>query len=156
MKRFIAIFATGVLLLVLHSCTNENTSPTKGYVTFSLSQNSILGGRTAGDASAAIVSIKDNQGKLIYENHRLSLLTFGQGYISESLELGTGNFTLTAFAILNANDEIIYASPFENSDKAKYVSDPLPITFTISKEATTQLVPEVVNVTSLDTPESFG
>jgi len=158
MKRlFVSLVFLGVASFFFGSCSRYETSPAKGYVTFSLTQGKIIGGRVAaGAASSVIITIKDGQGNLIYENHKLSLLAFGQDYISESVPLGTGNFTLTGFAILNSADEIIYASPVENSNKATLVSVPMPMSFTISKENTTQVVPEVLAVTNQDTAASFG
>lgn len=160
MKRlFVSLVFLGFTSFFFYSCNHSHyeTTPAKGYVTFSLNQGKISNGRVAaGVASSAIISIKDGQGNLIFENHKLSLTLFGQDYISEGLQLGTGNFTLTGFAILNSANEIIYATPVENSDKAKIVTKPLPIPFTISKENTTQVVPEVVTVTNQDTAASFG
>ena len=160
MKRLVfSLVCLGIASFFFYSCSHSHyeTLPAKGYVTFSLSQGKISGGRVAaGAASSAVISIKDGQGNLIYENHKLSLLAFGQDYISESLQLGAGNFTLMGFAILNSADEIIYASPVENSDKAKLVNVSLPMPFTISKENTTQVVPEVLAVTNQDTAASFG
>src|SRR4051812_6979453 len=159
MKRLVVSLVCLCTSFFFYSCNHNHyeTTPAKGSVTFSLSQGKIAGGRVAAEAaSTAVISIKDGQGNLIYENHKLSLIAFGQDYISESLSLGTGNFTLTGFAILNSANEIIYASPVENSDKAKIVSKPLPMPFTISKENTTQVIPEVIAVTNQDTAASFG
>src|SRR5262245_22698139 len=118
MKRLVvSLVYVCVTSFFFYSCNHNHyeTSPAKGFVTFSLSQGKISsGGRiAAGAASAAVISVKDGEGNLIYENHKLSLIAFGQDYISESLSLGTGNFTLTAFAVLNSANEIIYASPVE-------------------------------------------
>ncbi|GHN00783.1 hypothetical protein WSM22_22720 [Cytophagales bacterium WSM2-2] len=147
----------GVVSFLFYACKNENTDPTRGFVTFSLSQDNIINGRVAsGNAAAAVVSIKDNQGRLVYENHKLSLLSFGQGYLSEGVQMGTGNFTLTSFTILNSDNKIIYASPIKNSGKSQFVTDALPIAFNISKEATTQVIPEVLRVSSIDKPSDFG
>src|SRR5258706_16026532 len=51
MKRSIAIFAVCVLMLLLHSCTKENTSPTKSYERVNLS-----------------VMVKLSVGAFLYEN----------------------------------------------------------------------------------------
>lgn len=146
-------------LLLVFSCQHEESLvPVEGSITFSTSQEAISDGRVSADniPTAVVVSIQDAEGKFVYENHKLPLLTFGQGYISESLKSEVGSFKLTAFVILNSANQIIYASPVENSDKAQYVSDPLPIVFSVSKENTTQVVPQVLAVTKSDTPESFG
>ena len=145
--------------LVLFSCQREESlEPGNGYIAFSLNQKTLSNGRFGADsiAAAVVVSIQDDQGKFVYENHKLALFAFGEGYISESLKSEAGEFRLTTFILLNSDDQIIYASPVEGSDIAQYVSNPLPIAFSVSHENTTQVVPEVIGVTTLDTPESFG
>lgn len=149
----------GAALLVVvsffNSCQYEDNSPSKGYVAFTLSPGNI-NGQTSSVPTAAVVDVKDAQGNLLAEKQKLSLSSSGQGYVTESIPLTAGNFKLTFFIILNATDEIIYASPAENASKASSLTDPLPIDFSIAKEKTTQLAPEVVSVSSQDTPESYG
>src|SRR6478735_9425240 len=95
-KSVVSLSYVCLVSFFFSSCSHYETTPAKGYVTFSLSQDKISSGRiAAGAASSAIISVKDDQGNLIYENHKLSLIPFGQDYISESLQLGAGNFKLT-------------------------------------------------------------
>jgi hypothetical protein len=94
--------------------------------------------------AAVLLTIKDSNGNAVHESKKLSLFTFGQSYTSESLKLNIGNYTLTQFIVLDAADNAIYATPLQNSDMAKYVSAPLPISFAVSDGGTTSIVPEVL------------
>src|SRR5882762_1542226 len=142
-----SIFSFCVVFSILFlSCTHEDSSiPKLGHVTFSLEQKSRQGGRIAEIATPAsiLLTVKDAQGKTIYENKKLTLLSFGGGYISESLEFTSGDYDLTEFIILDGADHAIYATPLEGSDLASLVTDALPIHFTISKNTTTKVVPQV-------------
>lgn len=150
----------GIVLLVsvsfFNSCQYEDTSPSKGYVAFTLSADNIIGMQSASVAASAVVDIKDQQGKTVAEKQKIALSASGPGYATDNFPLPTGNFTLTSFVLLNAADEIIYAAPMANASKANSLRDPLPIAFSVSKEKLTQVAPEVVSVASQDTPDSFG
>jgi hypothetical protein len=154
MRKFITSALPVFLLLFIISCQHEeNLSPVQGKVTFSFSQAAISdGGRTKGTATAAFVlfSLKDGKGH-VQENIILPLYDFGQGHITENLALQTGNYQLTQFQVLDAANKIIYASPLEGSDLAKYVIDPLPLDFTIKNEAT-QITPQVLAVVEDNPP----
>jgi hypothetical protein len=154
--KWISIF---LLFLLAISCSKDQVAPGKGNATFSMSQVSrgLKGGRMASTTpSSVLLSIEDNSGNSIFKNKKLSLFSFGQGYESESLELTEGTYKLTQFQILNANDTIIYASPLAGSSLAQYVTNPLPLSFTVTKGASIEVVPQVLAVTSTDTPNNFG
>lgn len=78
MKNLITVpFVFFCALLVPFSCQREESlEPIKGYITFSPEQKKIFNGRGAADdiPVAAVVSIRDEQGKFVYENHKLPLL----------------------------------------------------------------------------------
>jgi hypothetical protein len=149
-----------LLLLLAISCSKDQVAPGKGSATFSMSQVSrgLKGGRMASaiTPSFVLLSIEDNSGNSIFKNKKLSLFSFGQGYESESLELTEGAYKLTQFQILNANDTIIYASPLAGSSLAQYVTYPLPLSFTVTKGTSIEVVPQVLAVTSTDAPNNFG
>ena len=150
------------LISTLHfSCKQqEDIIPGKGNATFSMSSvgRNKSGGRLEQNENsvAVLLSIEDSNGELVAENKKLSLFAFGNGFVSESLELTEGDYKLVQFQILNADDVIIYASPMVGSVLAKYVTNPLPINFSINKDSSTQVIPQVLAVLPADTPESFG
>jgi hypothetical protein len=57
--------------------------------------------------------------------------------------------------VLDQNDSIVYLSPMQNSPKAYLVTNPLPLEFSISKDITNKIVPEVLS-TKDSKPEDFG
>lgn len=145
------------LLIFSYACQNEEyLFPTKGNVSFSILQKTRDDGRVRETTLPAFVllSIKDSKGEK-QENIKLSLLAFGQGYLSENLELQTGNYQLAQFIVLDAANKVIYATPLEGSELAKYVTDPLPMEFTVTNEGT-QITPQVLPVLEDDKPEIFG
>ncbi len=136
-----------VLLVIFCSCQQEETLlPAKGQVKFSLSEVTGSNGRSKETATPAFVelSIVDSKGD-VQELIKLRLYNFGQGYLSENLELLTDNYKLTHFEVLDESSHTIYATPSEASDLARYVSDPLPINFTVKNEGT-QVTPQVLVV----------
>src|ERR1044071_1592695 len=90
MKKCVA--ALGLLCSIsflFFSCHHKDYAvPALGSVSFALNSDDISGGRISSEqVSAVVISIRNDQGQLIYENHKLALLSFGQGYLSESLQL---------------------------------------------------------------------
>jgi hypothetical protein len=159
MKKNHTVVVSLLLVSLFYCCKHEEkVSPTLGNATFSLSLKTKSGGRTAETATPAFVllSLKDGNDKAVQNSKKLPLFPFGQSYLSENLSLQTGTYLLTEFAVLDASNKVIYATPLDGSDLAKYVADPLPISFTISENTTIQVVPQVLAITSEDAPESFG
>lgn len=85
----------------------------------------------------------------------LELVKFGDDYITEPIELLTGNYSLTKFHILGADYTINYSTPKENSSLAHLVNDALDIDFIISNDAINKVVPEVIS-TNIGNAEDFG
>ena len=100
------------------------------------------------------ISYINSASELISDELELSL--FNTTYLSEPLMLNIGDYSLEEFIVCDANDSVIYLSPKTGSDKADLVTEPLPIIFSILKDSTTQVVPQVVRVDVNDTPEDFG
>jgi serpin B len=77
-------------------------------------------------------------------------------YKSNTISLNTGNYTLKQFLIIDNMDSIIAAAPVSGSSRATEVSENLPIDFTIEKDKTCIIVPEILLYLANDTPEIFG
>jgi hypothetical protein len=158
MKRFAMIALRSCLLLFLSlSCQHEEkVSPAKGNVSFLFDQKDRRNGRTQETITSAFVrlEIKDSNGNKQQEI-RLSLFPFDQGYLSENLELPIGSYQLTQFVVLDASGTVVFATPLEGSELAKYITNPLPIEFTITNEVT-QVILQVLAVEPEDNPALFG
>jgi hypothetical protein len=158
MKKICFILSLAALLF--SSCDREdNVEPTKGAVQFSFGRKQDNSGGRPSDSeipSGIAISIRNAEGQLVVENEVLNLLSFGHGYVSESLELAPGNYAVTSFLVLDDTDNTLYATPLEGSELASLVEDPLPVSFTVSENNGTVLALQVVDVTETDTPEDFG
>ncbi len=142
----------------LISCDEEDASsnePGTGKVELVFSEEIISGGRIQTGDFSVLVSIKNAEGVLVHEKKQLNLYKFGTEYISEPIALSTGNFQVTEFIVLDENNEALYASPLENSKLAHLVNDPLPLDFTISKDLTIKIVPQVIECAN-HSPADFG
>jgi len=152
-------------LIALNTCTKDETNGDqtwKGKVEFGVSvvQNNADLKSTACDdnldkISAALVSIENEDGELVYELKKIAIYKFSNDYISEPLSLNIGLYKLTKFFLINSSDSILYASPLESSNKAYLVDNTLPIEFQIKKDEATKVVPEVISVIGSG-PEDFG
>jgi hypothetical protein len=160
-KRSITSFAAVVaLVLVTGSCGNEeNPAPAKGKMVFAFSaaSSSASNGRTqeAPKPEFVLVSVTDDQGNA-QEYVRLKVLAFGNGYVSENLELATGHYRLTDFFVLDGKNKLIYSTPREGAPMAKFVKDPLDILFDIHEAENTQVRPQVLGIEDATKPGDFG
>jgi hypothetical protein len=159
-KRLAPVLSIVILpiLFLSFSCQqDENLPPTLGKATFSLSPQTRNSGRVSGKSTPdfVLLNVKDSKGKA-QENIRLPLYALGQSYMSENLDLQTGTYQLTQFTVLDAANQVIYATPLEGSELAIYVNDPLPMEFSIIENQGTQITPQVLAIASDDTAELFG
>jgi hypothetical protein len=147
-----------ILAMVALSCDQDESSVSKpeGKISFALPSVSLSrSGRIKTDSMyAVVVSISDNSGVTVHDKKKLSLYSFGDGYLSEVLSIPPGAYTLDEFLVVNSDNEVTYASPMEGSDLENLVEDPLPINFVVHKDQVAKVDPEVIKVTG--TPASFG
>ncbi|MDN5202816.1 hypothetical protein QQ008_15610 [Fulvivirgaceae bacterium BMA10] len=156
------VFATFISLLATLSCKENENLPNPDQnvdqcITFNITLPQVSNSEGRNNQPTSILfSIKDLENdEIIFSNDSLNIIPFGQGYISEQIEISQGAYALTSFMVLNADGEVTYASPYEGSEKAWLVNEPLPIDFTIGDSSTT-LSPEVLKVGETDDPSAFG
>src|SRR5688572_16765713 len=150
------IKTTFCILFLFFSCLQEDrVLPLKGKVTFSIAEKDRMNGRLEKTVDPAFVILSvDNNNGYTREQVKLNFFSFGIGYLSEELELPAGTYDLTQFVVFDANGRAIYAAPRLGSQLAKFVTDPLPMKFTINEDA--QVIPQVLAVVGDDKPEFFG
>ncbi len=160
-KNLLSYFLIALISLFIFSC-NDDDDPgnvQQGEVEFGFSLKDITGNKSSkadtAEPAALIVSIEDAGGTLVYDMEEIELYNMNGSFISKPLSLLTGSYTLEKFLVIDAEGNVIYASPLEGSDLAYLVNDPLPIEFNVSKDETVKLVPEVLSTENL-TPEDFG
>lgn len=156
-----AFYLLSMLLIGLGSCKKDNVDPKIGDGTIEFGLNIISDENIKKELSdftnisAALVTIENESGDIIYELKKIKFYKFDQTFITEPLSLLTGNYKLTAFFLIDDTGTILYASPIEGSPKAYLVDTPLPIEFNIEKDKVTKLVPEVLTTEDC-VPEDFG
>lgn len=155
-----------VFPFLIQSCKNDQSVslPEKQNVTFSFGQkvselqsSNALKAKVSEkqDARYVVVTIQDANGTVVYDSKKLELFNFNGSYISESLTLNVAAYKLTKFLVLDVNNTVIFSTPLEGSTLASSVTDPLPIDFTVVKDADTKVVPEVLSTENLSATD-FG
>lgn len=155
MKKLLYLFLTTI---VFASCEEKEKPAVNGNVQFEFANaaTSILkSANIVVIAKYAMVSITDKEGNAIVTNEKIEITNFNGSYISNPLSLKPGEYLLTAFFILDAEGNAIYASPKVGSPKAYLVKNPLDIAFGISSDVVTKLSPEVLS-TKAAAPFDFG
>ncbi|MCF8378812.1 MAG: DNRLRE domain-containing protein [Bacteroidales bacterium] len=102
-----------------------------------------------------LVSIADENGANVYDDEIIPMYAFGDQFVSEKLSMIVGKYKLVKFMVIDPYGNVKYAAPLEGSRLAYLVNDPLPITFEISANQVSHLVPEVLVVTGSN-PDDFG
>ena len=143
-----------VLLFFLPACKNADNIdlPVKQNISFSFEQKEVqilssaiqkvAASKT--DARYVVVTIENSTGTKIYDAKKLELYNFNGSFISESLSLDVADYKLTSFLVLDVNNTVIYSTPLEGSALASQIIDPLPISFTVSKDQVAKITPEVL------------
>ena len=164
MKKLTYLFFISIVFLI--GCNKDdgtdpepNQEDVYGNVSFSFNTVEIEGRISKTDNPAPtsiVVSILDEENKVIFENKTYPLTNIDGNYSTENIELSTGNYTINGFNVLNSDNEVILSAPISGSDLAAFVSTPLPIDLTITENRTSNVIPEVLWVDVNDTSESFG
>ena len=152
MKKF--VFCVILALLIAPCCVH----PPKdlGLVRFQVTTGEQMTALYAiEDSHSLLVSIEDSAGGVVCDRKNILLFKMGEGFISEPVALEVGEYRLTEFLVLDDQEQVIFATPIEGSEKAYLVDDPLPIEFSVSKDVVTTVTPEVLD-TEEAVPADFG
>jgi hypothetical protein len=149
-----------ILAAAAISACEESGVPGMGTAEFSVSMpdDQLKSGSTGDSVLAAfqlMVSVEDLKGNPIFTDKLIPLYAFGTGFISEKIEMKTGEFKLVKFMVINSSGKVIYASPIAGSPLAYLTKKPLPLIFNVYPDRVTQVVPEVLAVGD-NTPDKFG
>ena len=158
-------YFTLILLTVIgfSSCENKMTDNFgKGKAEFSLTMPDEMSKSLSGSSPDSgiisyhiMVSIEDMEGNAVLSDSLIPIYTFGPSFISENVELETGEFNLTRFLVINPSGAVVYAAPIEGSPLAYLVNSPLPLRFSILPDQVTRIAPEVLLVGD-QAPGQFG
>ncbi len=160
MIKRIHFFALALTALFFNSCNKEDDAgkPAMREVQFTFRSADNGEGRIASATpSKVLLSIEDAAGNTVLTNEALDLVAFGGEYLTaESVMLAVGDYRLVKFIVVDEDNTAIYASPLAGSEKAALVEQPLPLSFTIAEEETTQIRPEVLAIGEDEDPADFG
>lgn len=151
---FIAVAALA-MVLQWSSC---NRIEEEGSISFGLELSDDAALKSASLNSwidAALVTIKDQNGALIYDKEYLPVYKFGDQFTTKSLKIPVGKFQLTEFMLVDSMGVVLWATPVEGSNLAHLVRKPLPIAFDVVADQTTSLPIQVVRVRD-HRPGDFG
>lgn len=102
-----------------------------------------------------MISVEDMEGNPVLSDELIPLYQFGSGFVSEDVELRTGEYKLTKFLVINPSGQVVFAAPLAGSPLAYLVNRPLPLHFVINADRVTKLSPEVLPVLN-HPPDEFG
>lgn len=144
--------------IVAFGCSEKNDPAFRsGRVSFSFVSKEGVGsdGRSESDEVPVFVSytVRKKDGSAI--SNKIELYLFNGNYVTQPVHFETGEYQLEQFLILNAENKSIYAAPLEDSEMATFVEHPLPLSFKVKEDETTDVVPEVLAVEE-HTPYDFG
>jgi hypothetical protein len=159
-KRFFLPLLFTTAIFSLFSCEESNVSTEIGTAEFSI----MVPGDGAKSAAVTdstvtayqiMLSVTDLQGNPVLTDKMIPLYTFGTEFVSEKIEIRTGEFRLTKFMVVNASGAVIYAAPVAGAPLAYLCSKPLPFHFAIKTGEVTKVLPEVLTVGN-QSPAQFG
>lgn len=139
-----------LIFVIGFSCTDDHEPLVKtGSFNIAFQANDISGGRglSLANASSIFMTIEDGEKNIIVDKEIL-LIKLNDDYITESIPLNEGNYTLKRFLVLDENDNAIYGTPVEGSRDANLVDVALPISFAISRDQATSLPLGVISLKS--------
>jgi hypothetical protein len=157
MKKILTtLFIFTLASIIFSSCRGDDGRPeiTETSVEFTFSTSSLKGVAAEG-LTHVVITIEDPLGNIVLDNEKVEIYNMNGNYISKPVSLLTGNYKLTAFLVLNSENNVVFAAPVEGSDKAYLVQEPLPIQFEAVKDVVSKVNPEVVS-TAESHPENFG
>lgn len=145
-------------LIGFSSCENNSDMAGSGSIEFSVTMPD-QGTKSVADSITAsfhvLISVVDMDSNAVFSDRLIPLYVFGDSFVSEKVEIGTGEYRLTKFMVINASGEVIFAAPLAGSPLAYLTTRPLPFRFSISPGEITRVVPEVL-VVGDQTADKFG
>ncbi len=157
MKKILTITLFLLLLAGLFNSCKESpndATPKESKVEFVFS-SSLVKSTSEQGLTNIVITVEDLQGNTILNSEKIEIYHMNDRYISEPVALIASEYKLSRFLVLNGENDVVYATPKEGSDKAHLVENPLPVNFLVSEDSMTLVTPEVVPVAN-STPEEFG
>jgi len=146
-----------LLSTILYACMKDDIkSPEVGTskVQFSTAKPTSDRGRSRDDVRYAIIEVEKADGTPVLSYKVLELYDFNGSLVSEEIELGVGEYSLTEFFLTDDEGNVLFLTPKEGSTYASSVDDPLPMHFEVEEDSVETIVPQVIPLEA--DPEDYG
>ncbi len=161
-KNFPVIYMIIIIISAFVKCQEDWKSvKIYGDLCFQIEDNSLLKNTSSpycdfDDAKKIILTITNSDGsETKFLSSELGLYKMNSNYFSQKIALEVGSYLLTEFLLIDKDNNVIYAAPYEGSLQAQNVNSPLPISFSIIKDSINEVNVEVLSTEGL-APEDFG
>lgn len=149
-----------IAILGSAACNKEVKSlpePTPGSIdTSSYLQLSVSGIQITGNQLYALVSLQNPAGQPVVTNRKITLDYIQGEYKTDKINLGKGEFRLSKFIVVKANDTAVYAAPRANTPRASEVANPLSMAVSVTQKGINSAAVQVVKIAVADAPAAFG
>lgn len=153
-----ALFLSAFMLTVCSS-PNEELTKEKLKFTFSLQDVDATNGRSQQLSipkdAVLLLTLETTDGEPVFTQEPIQIMTFGNSYITDPIELFPGYYRILDFMVINEDNEVLYAAPKHGSRFAQAVDRPIPYNIFIGKNSVTNFEIEVIS-THMSEPEDFG
>ncbi len=161
MKKVFFSFLALLLLVVSCSEDDNNEGSTRAVtqeVSFGMSQSAKSSKSDVSLVPAKVIlTVKDvDADTLVYDHQSLDLYNFSGQYLTQNTTFYVGQYSVEEYHVADKDNVVIYSTPKEGSELVDYVSNPLPLSFTVAVDETTQVLPEVIAVDDEHKSEDFG
>ncbi len=152
-KLFVSLLAA----LFLIGCGQDDTPvETTGSVSFIVNGSGLGAGKVAGlTPEKVVVSVEDQDGKVILDNKVFDLTFRDQAYSTEAQQFTKGEYVVTKYLVISASTAA-YAAPRVGAEKAGLIDKPLPFGFSVSGSKESLVTPGIIGISAQDQPELFG
>jgi uncharacterized repeat protein (TIGR02543 family) len=174
MSKWFSLILCVVLFLVLSACGGGSTGSTKttsavNGVSFSFSKDALVSAKSARVLSAtttgtldpaakyALISATDANGNPALTDKKTDIYTLSGSYVTATIPLPPGNYTITKFWVLDSNNNILYLIPTQSAsdDIKKLITKLLPIDFSVAADTNNTLALQVLAPDN-STSQEFG
>ncbi|SHG30122.1 leucine-rich repeat domain-containing protein [Flagellimonas flava] len=84
----------------------------------------------------ALISISDNASREIYTREKFPLNKIGDNYETDEILLTAGNYSLTEFLVIDANEMVVSVIPMQSSALSQLSGTALPFQFNVEEDKT--------------------
>ena len=134
-NRLFLLFLTVPLVFLTISCEKSNNGNPTGNAEFSINLpvDQTAKSTTISDSVVlsyqVMLSVEDMKGNPVLTDKLIPVYQFGTSFVSEKIEIKTGEFKLTKFMVINPAGAVVYAAPMAGSPLAYLCNRPLPFQF---------------------------